>query len=391
VEGERVSVSVIPLFEERSASWAAQAARRILEEMLSKMPQKEQARLRGAEGQVAATISQLVRRDVVGFNVVYDQMTDEHYVVFTDQDMRVLSEPRSYERFDSQAAELLFQVLAAELHHAPGVGHSAMLVARRPVAGVSGQTGITQVRWNIMRLLTQRGSGFSISMRKQALRHFLTLLDLYRQGTVDDDAMKVIQEILSSDVVPSIFVLGAPAAGKTTMLNAMLLDLYRRGLRDKIVVAVGEASDFVAPPEIRGPDGRPRPAAALMIFLPGQAEWQAIGDAIRRSNAMFAIIGEITTETAHLVVLAMQAFAAVFGTMHATTEGFPFALWRELGMREGYPSSFVEMLRPSYLFEMQIRVASDGAILRRLERITRLESGRMETIYRAPSSPAARR
>lgn len=388
MQSNEVRFSMLPLFEEQSPEQVMRVAQEKLEELVRGMPPSERQRLWRAVGRAATLASNLAQRNVVGFNVSYDALRGDHFAFLLDPNLLMI--PESFERIDPVTAELFFRALALELHRMPGVGQSAMLVSRRQVVTPSGKATLAQVRWELIQVVTPQGSGFHIYMRKQTPQRVFTLEELHRQGTIDSSAMDVVRQILKSDEIPSIFVVGGPATGKTTILNALLLELYRGVLQRQVVVAVGEASDFVVPPEVQTPSGRSHPSAILTVFLPGQAEWESIGDAIRRCNAMCAIIGEITSETAPLVVLAMQAFAAVFGTMHTTLEGFLAGIWREIGMT-GDVSSIAAMLRACYLIETRIRIARDdprNPFRRYLARIARLTNGRLEILYSSPAPSA---
>jgi type IV secretory pathway ATPase VirB11/archaellum biosynthesis ATPase len=132
----------------------------------------------------------------------------------------------------------------------------------------------------------------------------------------------------------ALLIAGPFAAGKTTLLNALLLEATARGMMPAVVEGFRE---------VRLPEDR-----ALLVEEPDPVRMDAaIADAVLRMRADLIAVGEITTpEEARRFMWAALVGRPALATLHGATAEQALALLRGLLRRAGEPpESIEEMLR----------------------------------------------
>lgn len=158
------------------------------------------------------------------------------------------------------------------------------------------------VRWVVHRPIYGGEDYYFIAARKVVMNRLMTMEDLVRSGMIRPEGVEIIRQHLERSWRIFCVVTGAPAAGKTTLLNAILQDFYKMR-PDFYYVFYGDALDNPTP-------------ANYAILSPTSFE-NDIG-VINRANSLSTIIGEITTaESANVAIGIMRVMANIFTTIHA--------------------------------------------------------------------------
>lgn len=145
------------------------------------------------------------------------------------------------------------------------------------------------------------------------------------------------ERLLSALEQPRALLIAGPfAAGKTTLLNALLLEAVARGMMPAVVEGFRE---------VRLPEDR-----ALLVEEPDPDRMDtAIADAVLRMRADLIAVGEITApEEARRFMWVALVGRPALATLHGATAEQALALLRGLLRRAGEPpESIEEMLRAS--------------------------------------------
>jgi type IV secretory pathway ATPase VirB11/archaellum biosynthesis ATPase len=355
------SIVTIPLLRE------AEAVDRVFREAVSGL--KPDAR---AASDVLWVLKEFARRPEIR-SMSMAPVGREFWVQFLDSDMRAvlvskqgIGKPGAIAKISEEGARLLFQML--QIAHSERTGTA---VGASMAGMLSDSVGPSTIRWEFGLSSTQQPYIFA---RRATLESVLTLTDLKARGTLDDEAYRVILDIVrweGARPLPRVVFAGGPAAGKTTLMNACLLQAYRTFLSSRTVLAIGEASDYIPPPQETG--------ALLVSFPPGSFSEKAVLDMGVRANATAAIVGEITSSTAGIVLSMLHVMPCVLGTIHCSAATFVERM-SELGERAVSPA----MLGNFYVVQVEMLETTTGQeSVRRVVEIRRIkDDGTQEVLYK---------
>ncbi len=297
----------------------------------------------------------------------------EFWVQFLDSNMRAvlvsrqgIGKPGAIAKISEEGAQLFFQLL--QIAHSERTGTA---VGASMAGMLSDSIGPSTIRWAFGLSSTQQPCIFA---RRATLESVLTLMDLRARGTLDDEAYRVILDIVKWEgarSLPRVVFAGGPAAGKTTLMNACLLQAYRTFLSNRTVLAIGEASDYIPPPQETG--------ILLVPFPPGSFSEKAVLDMGVRANATAVIVGEITASTANIVLSMLHVMPCVLGTIHCSAATFAERM-SELSGRPVSPA----MLNNFYVVQVEmLETATGQGSVRRVVEIRRIkDDGAQEVLYR---------
>ena len=216
---------------------------------------------------------------------------DGYDVRYIDDEMRV----RKTRRIPPVVGDTLAALLVSELKLS--LPQDSTATAYMPLNQHSG------IRWTLRKQITPDGKvATDIHARMVFPRQEFTLDGLIRNGTLTDEAAKIITDHLQKMRQFRIMFIGPPASGKTTMMNAVLREFY--GLyRDHQILCYGDATDFYAPPN------------PIFVKPINSSDDQVL---ITRANCFLGVIGEIASPDAAIVMISMlNTYAGIFATLHA--------------------------------------------------------------------------
>jgi type IV secretory pathway ATPase VirB11/archaellum biosynthesis ATPase len=297
----------------------------------------------------------------------------EFWVQFLDSDMRAvlvsrqgIGKPSPIAKISEEGAQLLFQML--QIAHSEKTGTA---VGASMAGMLADSIGLSTIRWEFGFSSTQQPYIFA---RRATLENVMTLTDLRARGTLDDEAYRVVLDIVrweGARSLPRVVFAGGPAAGKTTLMNACLLQAYRTFLSNRTVLAIGEASDYIPPPQETG--------VLLVPFPPGSFSEKAVLDMGVRANATAVIVGEITSSTANIVLSMLHVMPCVLGTIHCSAPTFVERM-SELSERAVSPA----MLGNFYVVQVEMLETTTGqGSVRRVVEIRRInDDGTQEVLYK---------
>jgi type IV secretory pathway ATPase VirB11/archaellum biosynthesis ATPase len=297
----------------------------------------------------------------------------EFWVQFLDSNMRAvpvskqgIGKPGPIVKISEEGAKLLFQML--QIAHSEKTGTA---VGTSMAGMLSDSIGPSTVRWEFGFSSTEQPYIFA---RRTTLENVLTLTDLRARGTLDDEAYRVILDIVKWEgarPLPRVVFAGGPAAGKTTLMNACLLQAYRTFLSNRTVLAIGEASDYIPPPRDTG--------VLLVPFPPGSFSEKAVLDMGTRANATAVIVGEITSSTANIVLSMLHVMPCVLGTIHCSAATFAERMG-ELSERTVSPA----MLGNFYVVQVEMleTISGQGTVRRVVEIRHIRDDGTQEVLYK---------
>jgi type IV secretory pathway ATPase VirB11/archaellum biosynthesis ATPase len=297
----------------------------------------------------------------------------EFWVQFLDSNMRAVlvsrhgtGKPGPIAKISEEGARLLFQML--QIAHSEKTGAA---VGASMAGMLSDSIGQSTIRWEFGLSSTQQPYIFA---RRATLENVMTLTDLKARGTLDDEAYRVVLDIVrweGARSLPRVVFAGGPAAGKTTLMNACLLQAYRTFLSNRTVMAIGEASDYIPPPQETG--------VLLVSFPSGSFSEKAVLDMGVRANATAVIVGEITSSTANIVLSMLHVMPCVLGTIHCSAATF---VERMSGLSERAVSP--AMLGNFYVVQVEMLETTTGReSVRRVVEIRRIkDDGTQEILYK---------
>jgi type IV secretory pathway ATPase VirB11/archaellum biosynthesis ATPase len=355
------SIVTIPLLRE------AEAAEKVFREAVSGLKPDVQA-----ASDVLWVLKEFARRpEIRSMSVAPVGM--EFWVQFLDSDMRAvpvskqgIGKPGPIAKISEEGARLLFQML--QIAHSEKTGTA---VGASMAGMLSDSIGPSTIRWEFGLSSTQQPYIFA---RRATLENVMTLTDLRARGTLDDEAYRVVLDIVrweGARSLPKVVFAGGPAAGKTTLMNACLLQAYRTFLSNRTVLAIGEVSDYIPPPQETG--------VLLAPFPPGSFSEKAMLDMGVRANATAVIVGEITHSTANIVLSMLHVMPCVLGTIHCSAATFVERM-SELSGRTVSPA----MLGNFYVVQVEMLETTTGReSVRRVVEIRRIrDDGAQEVLYK---------
>jgi type IV secretory pathway ATPase VirB11/archaellum biosynthesis ATPase len=355
------SIVTIPLLRE------AEAAEKVFREAVSGLKPDVQA-----ASDVLWVLKEFARRpEIRSMSVAPVGM--EFWVQFLDSDMRAvpvskqgIGKPGPIAKISEEGARLLFQML--QIAHSEKTGTA---VGASMAGMLSDSIGPSTIRWEFGLSSTQQPYIFA---RRATLENVMTLTDLRARGTLDDEAYRVVLDIVrweGARSLPKVVFAGGPAAGKTTLMNACLLQAYRTFLSNRTVLAIGEVSDYIPPPQETG--------VLLAPFPPGSFSEKAMLDMGVRANATAVIVGEITYSTANIVLSMLHVMPCVLGTIHCSAATFVERM-SELSGRTVSPA----MLGNFYVVQVEMLETTTGReSVRRVVEIRRIrDDGAQEVLYK---------
>jgi type IV secretory pathway ATPase VirB11/archaellum biosynthesis ATPase len=355
------SIVTIPLLRE------AEAVERVFLEAVSSMKPDAQA-----ASDALWVLKEFARRPEIR-SVSVAPVGKEFWVQFLDSDMRAVpvsrqgvGRPGPIAKISGEGAQLLFQML--QIAHSEKTGTA---VGASMAGMLSDSVGLSTIRWEFGFSSTQQPYIFA---RRATLENILTLADLRARGTLDDEAYRVILDIVrweGARPLPRIVFAGGPAAGKTTLMNACLLQAYRTFLSNRTVLAIGEVSDYIPPPQETG--------VLLVSFPPGSFSEKAMLDMGVRANATAVIVGEITSSTANIVLSVLHVMPCVLSTIHCSAATFVERM-SELSERSVSPT----VLGNFYVVQVEMLETTTGQeSVRRVVEIRRIkDDGTQEILYK---------
>jgi type IV secretory pathway ATPase VirB11/archaellum biosynthesis ATPase len=354
-------IVTIPLLRE------AEAVERVFREAVSDLKPDAQA-----ASDVLWVLREFARRSEIR-SMSMAPVGREFWVQFLDSDMRAvpvsrqgIGRPGPIAKISEKGAQLLFQML--QIAHSEKTGTA---VGASMAGMLSDSIGPSTIRWEFGLSSTEQPYIFA---RRATLEDVLTLTDLKARGTLDDEAYRVILDIVrweGARPLPRVVFAGGPSAGKTTLMNACLLQAYRTFLSNRTVLAIGEASDYIPPPQEAG--------VLLVPFLPGSFSEKAMLDMGVRANATAVIVGEITSSTANIVLSMLHVMPCVLGTIHCSAATFVERM-SELSGRAVSSA----MLGNFYVVQVEMLETLTGqGSVRRVVEIRRIEdNGAQEVLYK---------
>jgi type IV secretory pathway ATPase VirB11/archaellum biosynthesis ATPase len=355
------SIVTIPLLRE------AEAVERVFREAVSGLKPDAQA-----ASDVLWVLKEFARRPEIR-SVTMAPAGREFWVQFLDSNMRAvlvsrqgIGKPGPIARISEDGAQLLFRLL--QIAHSEKTG---MAVGASMAGMLSDSVGLSTIRWEFGLSSTQQPYIFA---RRATLENVMTLMDLRARGTLDDEAYRVVLDIVrweGARSLPRVVFAGGPAAGKTTLMNACLLQAYRTFLSNRTVLAIGEASDYIPPPQETG--------VLLVPFPPGSFSEKAVLDMGVRANATAVIVGEITSSTANIVLSMLHVMPCVLGTIHCSAATFVERM-SELSERAVSPA----MLGNFHVVQVEMLETTTGQeSVRRVVEIRRIkDDGTQEVLYK---------
>jgi len=355
------SIITIPLLRE------AEAVERVFREAVSSLKPDAQA-----ASDVLWALREFARRPEIR-SMSMAPAGKEFWVQFLDSDMRAvpvsrhgIGKPVPIAKISEGGAQLLFQML--QIAHSERTGTA---VGSSMAGMLSDSIGLSTVRWEFGLSSTQQPYIFA---RRATLENVLTLTDLRARGTLDDEAYQTILDIVrweGARPLPRVVFAGGPAAGKTTLMNACLLQAYKTFLRNRTVLAIGEASDYIPPPQESG--------ILLVPFPPGSFSEKAVLDMGVRANATAVIVGEITSSTANIVLSMLHVMPCVLGTIHCSAATFVERM-SELSERTVSPA----MLGNFYVVQVEMleTIERRGSVRRVVEIRHIKDDGTQEVLYK---------
>jgi type IV secretory pathway ATPase VirB11/archaellum biosynthesis ATPase len=355
------SIVMIPLLRE------AEAVERVFREAISNL--KPDAR---AASDVLWALKEFARRPEIR-SMSVAPIGGEFWVQFLDSDMRAVPVSRQgigksgpIAKISEEGAQLLFQLL--QIAHSERTGTA---VGASMAGMLSDSIGPSTIRWEFGLSSTQQPYIFA---RRATPENVMTLDDLRARGTLDHEAYQVILDIVrweGTRTLPRIVFAGGPAAGKTTLMNACLLQAYRTFLSNRTVLAIGEASDYIPPPQEAG--------ILLVSFPPGSFSEKAVLDMGVRANAVAMIVGEITASTANIVLSMLHVMPCVLGTIHCSAATFVERM-SELSERAVSPA----VLGNFYVVQVEmLETAMGRGSVRRVVEIRHIkDDGTQEVLYK---------
>jgi type IV secretory pathway ATPase VirB11/archaellum biosynthesis ATPase len=355
------SIVTIPLLRE------AEAVERVFREAVSGLKPDAQA-----ASDVLWVLKEFARRPEIR-SVSMAPAGREFWVQFLDSNMRAvlvsrqgIGKPGPIAKISEDGAQLLFRLL--QIAHSEKTGTA---VGASMAGMLSDSVGLSTIRWEFGLSSTQQPYIFA---RRATLENVMTLMDLRARGTLDDEAYRVVLDIVRWEgerSLPRVVFAGGPAAGKTTLMNACLLQAYRTFLSNRTVLAIGEASDYIPPPQETG--------VLLVPFPLGSFSEKAVLDMGVRANATAVIVGEITSSTANIVLSMLHVMPCVLGTIHCSAATFVERM-SELSERAVSPA----MLGNFHVVQVEMLETTTGQeSVRRVVEIRRIkDDGTQEVLYK---------
>jgi type IV secretory pathway ATPase VirB11/archaellum biosynthesis ATPase len=355
------SIVTIPLLRE------AEAVERVFREAVSGLKPDAQA-----ASDVLWVLREFARRPEIR-SVTMAPAGREFWVQFLDSNMRAvlvsrqgIGKPGPIARISEDGAQLLFRLL--QIAHSEKTGTA---VGASMAGMLSDSVGLSTIRWEFGLSSTQQPYIFA---RRATLENVMTLTDLRARGTLDDEAYRVVLDIVRWEgerSLPRVVFAGGPAAGKTTLMNACLLQAYRTFLSNRTVLAIGEASDYIPPPQETG--------VLLVPFPLGSFSEKAVLDMGVRANATAVIVGEITSSTANIVLSMLHVMPCVLGTIHCNAATFVERM-SELSERAVSPA----MLGNFHVVQVEMLETTTGQeSVRRVVEIRRIkDDGTQDVLYK---------
>lgn len=198
--------------------------------------------------------------------------------------------------------------------------------------------------------ISKRGSNFTIRKFSETP---LSVMELIEFGTLDYTIAAYLSLVLEAGM--NLFVVGATASGKTTMMNAITTFIPP----DKKIVSIEDTPELQVPHKnwirevTRGREGEKKGSEVGMF---------ALLKAALRQRPDLIVIGEIRGEEGAIAFQAMQTGHAVISTFHADSVGK--CIQRLTGDPINIPKTYVDIL--DVIVIQATTKTADGRTVRRI-------------------------